>query len=212
MARPNMIVVGTVVLGSLILGVEGYAFYRYHRHRPSVAEETQLPAPRPWPEGSEPPRPTPIVALPTAPPIAPAVEEASMAEPDPQGAAEPTQGDGGEPEAALRRRQRALAQHRGEILQMADEQVFDLLNLDDSKRAAIRAIDEAYLRASRALDELPPTVDSQPAAVDFNAIQTRRAAIGDVLGADGMGAFNSAERRAQRRARSQLRPQSVRGL
>jgi hypothetical protein len=206
MARPNMIVVGVVVAGPLILGLEGYALYRSYHKRPPGSAEVERPAP------SELPLAPPVAALSTALPIAPSVPETSPAEPAPGGAPEPTEGDGGEPEGAFRQRQHLLAEHRGEIIRTADEQVFDILNLSDSKRAAIRAIDEVYVHAVRPIEDLPPNADPRSRGADLNAEQTRRAAIADVLGADGMRAFTFEDHKAQRRARNQLRTQWVRGL
>ena len=95
-----------------------------------------------------------------------------------------------------------MLQRRGECVQAADEQVFDLLNLPDEQRAAIRAIDGVYARTVQAIAQLPPGADLRSAGLDPNADQARRAAIADVLGPDATHAFTFAERKAERRVRS----------
>ena len=88
----------------------------------------------------------------------------------------------------------------------ADEQVFDVLNLPDAQRAAIRAIEDQYFRALRSTE--PP---GGGAGVNSDADQTRRTAITNVLGADGLHAFTFAERKEERRVSVQRRAESLRG-
>jgi hypothetical protein len=188
MGRANTILVGSVLLATSILGVEGYVFFRAYRRsagptpdapdpRPEVAQEQ--PAAAALPRAPDPPPPAvpvgPVALDPATPPPAP---------PD------------GTSDLLLQRRQDLLLQRRGQVIQAADEQVFDTLKLPDAARAAIRAADSAYVRSLN---------------IDPNAEQTRRAAISNILDPQTMRTFNFAERNAERRARNQYRPEAVRG-
>ncbi|HVV53362.1 MAG TPA: hypothetical protein VHO06_27140, partial [Polyangia bacterium] len=97
------------------------------------------------------------------------------------------------------------------LVRDADEQAFEALDLPADARAAIRAIDDQYLRALAAMRDAPEGADVRTAGADLNADQTRMTAIANVLGTDGMSAFNAAERKAEHRVHNQLRPESVRG-
>ena len=195
MGRSNAIVVAAVVLGPLILGLEGYAAYRSHHHQ----RATEVADP---PEAASPEADLPQVDSPqvenqpaSAPPAeAPPAGPPAQAEPPPpdQGTVEavaPTQ------DPALRRR---FLEHRGKVIQAADELAFDVLNLPEAQRAAIRAIDDQFGRAL--------ATDADP-----SANQTRHSAIANVLGPDEAHAFNFAAHKAERRASGQLRTQVVRG-
>lgn len=188
MGRSNAIVVGVVVLGPLILGLEGYAGYRSH-HRPRATELADTP-PATSPEAQAQPAAAPAGAVPPADPPAP--EDPPPPQAETVEAVEATQAP------TFQQRQRLLLEHRRQIIQAADEQVFDLLSLPDAQRAAIRTIDDQFGRAL--------ATGSDP-----NAEQTRRSAIADVLGPDVTQHFTFVERKAERRARGQLRPQLVRG-
>jgi hypothetical protein len=112
----------------------------------------------------------------------------------------------------VQQRQRALREHRRVIIRAADEKAFDVLNLPDAQRAAIRSINDQYVRSLQSLPIGADAPNSAPqSGIDLNADQTRRAAIENVLGAEGMPAFNFAEHKAERRVRAQLRPELVRG-
>src|SRR5579863_2277334 len=104
-------------------------------------------------------------------------------------------------------RQRELVVHEREIVQQADEKVVESLNLTDAQRAAIRAIDEQYVRTMQSIE----SSGSAATEIDLNAKRTRRAAIGDVLATDGLHAFISQELREERRVRRELRAQMLRG-
>jgi hypothetical protein len=190
MGRSNAIVVGAVVLGPLILGLEGYATYRSHHHQRAteVADPSQADSPQAdSPQAEDQPAPSPPAENPPADPPAqtdPPPPDLGTAE-----AVTPTQ------TSALRQR---FLEHRGKVIQAADELAFDVLNLPDAQRAAIRAIDDQF---SRAL-----LTDADP-----NANQTRHSAIANVLGPDEAHAFNFAAHKAERRASGQLRTQVVRG-
>jgi hypothetical protein len=176
MGRSNVIIVGVVVLAPLILGIESYALFRAHHRR--VVHAAEAP-----PEELPTPSPSTVVAAPP-PPVQPApalTDEvaAAVAEPVP----EPP------PPSSL--------QDRGEITRAADELAFDILNLPDDQRAAIRAIDEAYARAALA----------NPLA--FGSVeQSRRSAITSLLGPAAAHTFNLAARKAKRHVRSQVGSQN----
>ena len=214
MRRSNVIIVGSVVLAPLILGVESYALYRAHHRRVRTAELTGLtemnagpvqgapaaqtvavPVPAERPSPSAPPPPPPAPTPPAAGDPPPDTETVSDVQTDP----------------TVERRRQLMLQRRGEIVQAADEQVFDLLHLTDEQRAAIRSIDDAYARTVQAIAQLPPGADLRSAGLDPNAEQARRAALGEVLGPDTTHAFTYQERKAERRVRNQYRPEQVRG-
>lgn len=204
MGRANAIVVGSAVLAPLILGVEGFALFRPHHRPPPVSEMADLPAAV---APARLPAPPPVVLPPAqraaAPPTPPAPEE-----PEPAAALEPVEAP---PNPATLARQRELLVHQRQTVRDADEKVFDILKLPDAQRAAIRAIDDQYVRTLQSMEPTGTAGDGTGAGVDLNANQTRRAAITDVLGADGMHAFTFEERKAERRVRGQLRAQSLRG-
>jgi hypothetical protein len=108
-------------------------------------------------------------------------------------------------------RQRILHEHRRLVIRAADEKAFDVLNLPDAQRAAIRSINDQYVRSVQALQAASSGPPDPNSGADLNADQTRRAAIANVLGAEAMPAFNLAERHAEHRVRGELRPQLVRG-
>jgi hypothetical protein len=211
MGRSNIIIVGAIVLAPLILGIESYALYRVHHRRVRTTVSTgsteltappgldapvgQTPAPPHSAERPLPPPPLPAPEAPAAEEPPPATETVSDVQTDP----------------TVERRWRAMLQRRGEVVQAADEQVFDLLHLPDEQRAAIRAIDGAYARTVQAIAQLPPGADLQSAGLDPNADQARRAAIAAVLGPDATHAFTYQERKTERRVRNQYRSEQVRG-
>jgi hypothetical protein len=190
MGRSNAIVVGAVVLGPLILGLEGYATYRarHHQRATEVADPPQADPPQADPPQTEAqPAPAPPAEDPPAAP--PAQTDPPPPELGTVEAVAPTQ------DSALRQR---FLEHRGKVIQAADELAFDVLNLPDTQRAAISAIDDQFSRALAT-------------NADPNANQTRHAAIANVLGPDEARAFNFAAHKAERRANGQLRTQVVRG-
>ena len=178
MGRSNVIIVGVVVLAPLILGIESYALYRAHHRR--VVHVAEAP-----PEELPTPSPSTVVAAPPPPvqPPAPALTDevaAAVAVPVPETP----------PPSSL--------QDRGEITRAADELAFDILNLPDDQRAAIRAIDEAYARAALAANPLA-----------FGSVeQSRSTAITSLLGPAAARTFNLAARKTKRRLRSQVGSQN----
>lgn len=206
MGRANTIIVGSVVLAPLVLGIEGYAVFRPHRRARAAAPALDEAAPAPVQPARAVPEPPPPQPAPAPIPPAAAPEAAPAAEP----ASAPSEAvlvEAADDPMVLQR-QRALQEHRRLVIQAADEKAFDTLNLPDAQRAAIRRINDEYVRALHAMQ---PGAAEPNSGVDLNADQTRRAAIENVLGAEGMPAFTVAERRAERRVRAQLRPELVRG-
>jgi hypothetical protein len=208
MGRSNVIIVGSVVLAPLLLGTESYLLFKARHGRMRAAQTTEsfevtvpstpltqsssTPAPADLPS---PALPIPLPAPPAPGDAAPSTETVIDVEADP----------------TVDRRRQLILRRRGEVLQAADEQGFELLHLSNEQRAAIRAIDSAYRRTVQALEQLPPDADLRNAGLDPNAEQARHAAIGEVLGPKVAQAFNFAERKAERRVRNQYRPEQVRG-
>jgi hypothetical protein len=181
MARPNIILVGAIILTPAIVGAEGYAVYRKLHRRAQVAA-----APAALPD--------PIAEEPTAAAEQPAVLPATPATAEPL----PVPADQQRPPVEIDTtvvQRRLLYQRRRQMIHDADEQVFDTLSLPDAQRVAIRTIDDQYASAEAALDS------GFPVAADVQAAETRRTAIAGVLGPDASRAFNVAERKAERRAR-----------
>jgi hypothetical protein len=211
MGRSNVIIVGSVVLAPLILGVESYALYRAHHRRVRTAEIAVPLEMNAAPVLEAPVVGNPVVpvtverSLPLPPPSTPPTPPAEEPPPDTETVSD-VQAD-----PTVERRRQVLVQRRGEILQTADEQTFDVLHLPDDQRAAIRAIDGAYARTVQAIAQLPPGADLRSAGLDPNADQARRAAIADVLGPETTHAFTFTERKAERRIRGQYRAEQVRG-
>ena len=178
MGRSNVILVGSFVLAPLILGVESYALFRSHHHRVARVAETpsqDLPtAPPQASVASPPPSVQPATAL---------TDDVTLVVPEPLRETPP-------PSPLERRRQ---------TIRAADEQAFDVLGFSSAERAAIRAIDNAYVRAAQAGNAFGPD------GVD----QARRTAIAAVLGPNATRTFGVAERKAERRMRRHFRSQSV---
>jgi hypothetical protein len=209
MGRSNVIIVGSVVLAPLVLGIESYALYRAHHRRvrtSEIAAPTEMIAlpPPAAPLAQAPPVPVPA-ERPSTPPPAPAAPAAEAPPPETETVSDV------QPDPSVERRRQMIAQHRGEVLQAADERAFGILNVPDAERAAIRAIDSAYARQLLAIGQLPPGTDLPRAGLDPNADQTRRAAIANVLGADAAHTFAFAERKAERRVRGRARAEQVGG-
>lgn len=210
MGRANTIIVGSVVLAPLILGIEGYFVFRpHHRARAVAAPAVEEPAPavsppapgQPVVAAQPPPSPAPPAPGPSADERAPAAETSPPSDAWVEAEQDPS----------VVQRQRILREHRRVVIRAADEKAFDTLNLPNDQRAAIRSINDQYVRSLQALQAASAGAADPNSGVDLNADQTRRAAITNVLGAEGMPAFNLAERKAEHRVRAELRPQLVRG-
>lgn len=204
---PNPLVVGSLILAPLLLGFEVYVIFHSGRHsRPKTAAL----APQETPEVAEMPRPRPPAARPAPPPESPPPAPAAPAE---LPAAGDEAVDAGA-EIELGRRQALLAEHRRKIVLDADEQALQTLNLPESNRAAVRAIDNDYLRTMT--QPLPPADPNALSALrnpagKLNAAETRRTALETLLGPEAARTFTLEERKAEHHLRNQLRPQLVRG-
>jgi hypothetical protein len=201
MARANAILVGAIVLAPTIVGAEGYAIYHRLHRPPKQSAEVAPPAEH---ISQDLPAPSPPAVETPAPPPPPRQPE--VAAPPP-----PDDGTTGEIDPTTARRQRALYERRAQVIQDADEQAFDTLNLSDAQRAAIRAIDEQYARTLTTIANATDDSTLPTFTVDSNAEQTRRTAIAGVLGPDTVHTFNFVERKAERRVRNHYRPDVVRG-
>lgn len=191
--------VGSILLAASIAGFKGYVSWRTHP-RPMDEQPTGIdPQPAEAPEEPAaqalPPPPDPPSALPAT---------ANGAGSPPPVTASASLGDetGDTPDPTARRRQQLLTRRRGQIIQAADEQVFDALKVPGTARDAIRAADRDYARAIEAGTGGNPALDAD---------LTRRTAIANVLDPEAMHAFNLAERQAERWERTRLRPDLVRG-
>jgi hypothetical protein len=208
MGRSNVIIVGAVALAPLVLGIESYLLFRAH-HRARTTENIEsieggaatLPS-RPAAQSSPAAVATERSPVPPAHPAAPV---AAALQPEPETVSDV------QIDPTVDHRRQLMLRRRGEVLQAADEQVFDLSHLTEEQRVAIRAINSAYARTVEAIGQLAPGTDLRSAGLDPNAEQARRTAIGEVLGPNATQAFNFAERKAERRVRNQLRPEQVRG-
>jgi type IV secretory pathway VirB10-like protein len=205
MARPNVIVIGAIILAPAIMAAEGYAIYRTHHRPPRRSVEDAAPIEAVIEQPPAPP--ARLLATTTTPPPPPARQPETPAPVTPP----PDQGTGEGVDPVVVRRQRGLYERRRQVIHEADEQVFDALNLPEAQRAAIRAIDDQYGRTLASIAETSLAANFQDIGIDSNAEQTRRAAIAGVLGPDTVRAFNFAERKAERRVRNHLRPDVVRG-
>jgi hypothetical protein len=143
MGRAKTILVASVVLATSILSFDGYVFFRAHRRSTGGTADAPDPSPE---QAREQPA---VVALPRAPDPPPPADPVEPVALDPT-APLPAPPDGTSDVASdptLQRRQDLLLQRRGQVIQAADEQVFDALKLPDGAHAVIRAADSAYVRS-----------------------------------------------------------------
>jgi hypothetical protein len=88
--------------------------------------------------------------------------------------------------SALRWRSDALADRKLRVIKEADEKAFEDLSLPEDTRAAIRRVNEDYLRQRRE----PPVAADQP---ESQPDRDRQAALEQLLGVDGVKTFHEAE-------------------
>ena len=128
MGRSNVIIVGSVVLAPLILGLESYALFRAHHRRARTAEITGLTEMNAAPVLGAPVARAPAIPLsaerpsppPPPAPAAPTAEDPPPPKPRPSVTSRRTR-------RSSSRQPADAASVDGEVLQAADEQVFDLL-------------------------------------------------------------------------------------
>jgi hypothetical protein len=171
-----------IIVGSLVLApliLGAEGYVLFRAHHHRVAHVAETP-PEDFPMA-----PLPAVEAPP-PPVQPAAaltNDVAVAAPEPA------------PEAPAP----SPLEHRRRVIRAADEQAFDVLKFPDAQRAAIRAINDTYVPAAQVGDAFAPD----------GVEQARRAAIAAVLGPNVMHSFSFAERKAERRVRSQFRSQSA---
>ena len=211
-ARVSPLIVGLAAIAVLVVGTAGYLLSRPHRRNVSaLAEPVSADDSEPQPLAA-PPAPAPPVQLPAAAstPAAPA---------PPPAAPQPPAALGSEPPprevqtAAVKQRALLMADHNQRVTLEADERAFDTLKLPDPTRAAIRQINASYVKSRRDAIEANAAAWSPGEQLGANLAKSdesdraRRAALKEVLGADGVSAFETAEYAAARRLRRQYSAQ-----
>jgi hypothetical protein len=195
MTRVSPLLIGAALAAALGLGTEGYLLFRPHRR----TLPANVAAPSPDDDSERPP-----AAARVSPAIVPSAPVAAQA-PVPAAQLTPQQVQN----VAVKKRALLMADHNQQIVQLADERAFDALQLSDEKRTAIRQINGNYDRSTRDfIDANPP--DWRPGeqlganiAKNDEADRARRAALKEVLGPEGVAAFETAEYAAARRLRRQ---------
>jgi hypothetical protein len=219
MRRLSPLTIAAALLAVTVIG--GGAFLAVRpRHRAPVADEplSEPPAPPPPPAPvTERPRPqlrlrppaeSPFTAptLPAPPQITPPVAAVEV----------PAGPDAGVPPFGwmLRRRQLAVAAVGQRAITQADERLFEMLQLPEATRAAVRQLNAESERRTResleAARQAPagPVVPTGPGS----PAETRRAALETLVGPEMAKAFDAAESDATHRLRIQARrwsPQEI---
>jgi hypothetical protein len=200
LTRPNPIIVGLVSLTALVIGLEVRALLGARRHAPPAAsDETSPPESpalaRPVVVDQVPERPTPPPPPASPPPVTPAA-----ATPPETFAALDAAAD---PPIAQTKRPLFVAPEPERVIRDADEQAFEMLHMPEATRAAIRKINDDHAEKQRAIQDGAPPPEG---------MQTRRDAIGQLLGVDAAHQFDAAERVATKRLRSRYRAESLHGV
>ena len=203
--RVSPVIVTLAAIAVAVMGAAGYLLVRPHPPKvfaaisaaPPDEPERPLVAPPPIPEES------PAPAPPTA--------RAQPLHVDPQ----PPAASGPEPTApatqiaAVKKRALLMADHNQRVTLEADERAFETLQLPDATRTAIRQINAGYVKTARDFLEAnaaawtPGEQLGANVAKNDESDRARRAALKEVLGADGVAAFETAEYAAARRLRRQ---------
>jgi hypothetical protein len=106
---------------------------------------------------------------------------------------------------ALKQRALLMADHNERIIEEADERAFEAMKLPDETRLAIRRINDRYATATHEFLAANPSTWSPGQQQGANianseeADRARRASLKDLLGIDGVAAFEGAEHAAVRR-------------
>jgi hypothetical protein len=106
---------------------------------------------------------------------------------------------------ALKQRALLMADHNERIVEDADERAFEAMKLPDETRLAIRRINDRYATATHEFLAVNPSTWSPGEQQGANianseeADRARRAALKDLLGIDGVSAFEGTEHAAVRR-------------
>jgi hypothetical protein len=200
--RPNVIVVGLVLVSVAILGFEVYTVARRRAGR-GTANVTAA-APDPTPETTPPParrmrpmlpRPPGVPPLPSsvAPPGGPPLPSIVAPATLPPHLAAPRNGDateasrGGQPSPSL-----YLAATADGARRNADEMMFASMQLDSDTRAAILRINDAFNAKLIALRNAA-VVNGPDVAASDAAVQTRRDALRQLLGPETAARFETGE-------------------
>jgi hypothetical protein len=199
--RPNVIVVGLVLVSIAILGFEVYTVARRRAGRATAnltaeapdpaPETTPPPASRMRPMLPRPPGAPPLpsfVSAPGAPPLPsfvapPVVARSPLASGPIGGATEASRG--GEPSAFL-------APTADGARRNADEMMFASMQLDSDTRTAILRINDAFNAKLIALRNAA-VVNGPDVAASDTAVQTRRDALRQLLGAETAARFEAGE-------------------
>ncbi len=195
MARPSPITIGLTVLTAAVLATAILVIARPRHEAPPRTIELPaepppaMPAPRP-----RPPRPV-AVAAPVAAPPAPAPEP-PPAPPAPPVAAVMTDDSSASGPRPPTGPSGALMRNHNRRLDEADDEAFKALNLPDTTRARVRAINDEHRKRTEG--------DPSPANV-LGAAQARRDQLRLLLGEDGGHQFDAEERAGVRRLRGKYR-------
>jgi hypothetical protein len=142
-----------------------------------------------------------VPPAPAAPAVAAAPAQPALVDPGPTAPATQI--------AAVKKRALLMADHNQRVTLEADERAFETLRLPDATRTAIRQINAGYVKTARdsleanAAAWTPGEQLGANVAKNDESDRARRAALKEVLGADGVAAFETAEYAAARRLRRQ---------
>ena len=210
--RVSPIIVGLTAIAVLVMGTGGYLLLRPHpRHVPAVAALAEADDSEPEPIAA-PPAPAPPLAAASAP-APPAPDPPPPEAPRPSAAAPVDPPPREVQSAAVKKRALLMADHNQRVILEADERAFEALQLPDATRAAIRQINASYVKSRRDAIEANAAAWSPGEQLGANLAKSdesdraRRAALKEVLGADGVSAFETAEYAAARRLRRQYSAQ-----
>jgi hypothetical protein len=218
-SRVSPLIVGLAAIAITLVVAEGYLLFRPHSPKASAVVTAASP------DDSDrqpiaPPPALPPAAAPSLPAVsAPAAPEATAPDPPQAVAAPPAEAATPEAQhAAVKKRALLMADHNQRVVLEADEQAFEALRLPDQTRAAVRQINGNYVKTTRDFLEANPPAWSPGEQLGANLAKsdesdrTRRAALKEALGADGVTTFETAEYAAVRRLRRQYSAQWAREL
>ncbi len=210
--RVSPLIVALAAIAVAAMGTAGYLLVRPRPRKvlaaisgaPPDEPDRQLVAPPPIPEEPAPPAAVAARAQPRPlePPQAPAASGPERPAPKTQ-----TQ------IVAVKKRALLMADHNQRVTLEADERAFETLRLPDPTRTAIRQINAGYVKTARDFLEANAAAWSPGEQLGANVAKNdesdraRRAALKEVLGADGVAAFETAEYAAARRLRRQYSAQ-----
>jgi hypothetical protein len=207
--RVSPLIVVLAAIAVMVVGTAGYLLVRPHPRRVFAAgssADSDEPAAQ-WVAPS--PAPPPVMAAPVAPP--PPSPPLERPQPPAVSSPEPTARE--TQNAAVKKRALLMADHNQRVRLESDERAFESLQLPDPVRAAIRQINATHVRTMRDAIEANAAASSPGEQLGANVAKNdesdraRRAALREVLGADGVAAFETAEHAAARRLRRQYSAQ-----